>query len=130
MCLPKLHAPLRIVGFLLPIVPCLFWPPPPALGQESASEGSVLRGDKAEISVTVRDSAGEPISAPASESLQARDANRSQGGVTRTRVLHSAKSRGLYRGRGCDRLQERPKGSVGTRQREGRSRRLSAKRIG
>ncbi|PYU56989.1 MAG: hypothetical protein DMG55_21845 [Acidobacteria bacterium] len=66
MCLPKLHAPLRIVRFLLPIVPCLFLPAPPALCQDSASEGTVFRGDKAEISVTVRDSSGEPISAPAS----------------------------------------------------------------
>src|SRR2546430_16992510 len=66
ICLPKLHAPLRIVRFLLPIVPCLFLPAPPALCQDSASEGTVFRGDKAEISVTVRESSGEPISAPPS----------------------------------------------------------------
>jgi Tfp pilus assembly protein PilF len=39
---------------------------PPALCQDSGSEGTLFRGDKAEISVTVRDSSGEAISAPAS----------------------------------------------------------------
>src|SRR5947208_3335026 len=66
MCLPKLHAPLRVLRFLLPLVPCLFLPPPPALCQDSGSEGTLFRGDKAEISMTVRDSSGEAISAPAS----------------------------------------------------------------
>ena len=66
MCLPKLRAPLRIVRFMLPIVPCLFLTTPPTLCQDSGSEGTLFRGDKAEISVTVRDSSGEPISAPAS----------------------------------------------------------------
>lgn len=40
-----------------------------AFCQDSGSEGVVLRGDKAEISVTVRDSSGEPIAAPASVKL-------------------------------------------------------------
>ena len=66
MCRTK-QCPLpRIVHFLLPILPCVFFAPHPALCQDSAAEGTVLRGDKAEISVTVRDSSGEPISAPAS----------------------------------------------------------------
>jgi Tfp pilus assembly protein PilF len=54
------------VGFLLPIVPCLFLPPPAALCQDSGGEGTLLRGNRGEIAVTVRDSSGEPISAPAS----------------------------------------------------------------
>jgi Flp pilus assembly protein TadD len=61
-----MHSPPgRIVRFLLPIVSCLFFAPRPALGQDSSAEGTLLRGDKAEISVTVRDSSGETISVPA-----------------------------------------------------------------
>jgi Tfp pilus assembly protein PilF len=60
------HLPLRIVRFLLPLVPCLFLSSPPALCQDSGSEGTLLRGDKAEISVTVHDGTGETISTPAS----------------------------------------------------------------
>ena len=66
MCRSKQCPPPRIVHFLLPILPCVFFAPHPALCQDSAAEGTVLRGDKAEISVTVRDSSGEPISSPAS----------------------------------------------------------------
>ncbi len=58
------RTPLRFVQFLLPVIACLLSSPPPVLCQDSGSEGTLLRGDKAEISVTVRDSSGEPISAP------------------------------------------------------------------
>src|SRR6266704_2535022 len=53
MCRSKQCPPPRIVHFLLPILPCVFFAPHPALCQDSAAEGTVLRGDKAEISVTV-----------------------------------------------------------------------------
>ncbi len=65
MSLAERRPPFRILRFLLSLVPCLFLPPPAALCQDSGGEGTVLRGDKAEISVTVRDSSGEAISAPA-----------------------------------------------------------------
>src|SRR6266699_4363714 len=96
MCLPKLHAPLRIVRFLLPIVPCLFWPPPPALCQDSASEGTVLRGDKAEISVTVRDSSGEPISAPASVKVYKQGMPTDQKEASHGRAFFILRSLGDY----------------------------------
>jgi hypothetical protein len=60
---------LRIVRFALPIIPCVFLAPPPALCQDSGGEGTVLRGNRAEISLTVRDSSGEPIAAPASVNI-------------------------------------------------------------
>jgi tetratricopeptide (TPR) repeat protein len=56
---------LRMVRYLLPIVPCFFLWLPSALGQDSGNEKLIPRGDRAELSVTVRDSSGEPISAPA-----------------------------------------------------------------
>ena len=60
---------LQLLQFLLPVIPCLFLVLPPASGQDSAAEGTVFRGDKAEVSVTVRDNSGEAISAPASVKL-------------------------------------------------------------
>jgi Tfp pilus assembly protein PilF len=59
------HLPPRVVRFLLPLVPCLFLSPPPAPCQDSGNEKIIPRGDRAELSVTMRDSSGEPISAPA-----------------------------------------------------------------
>jgi len=56
---------LRITRFLLLMLSCLFFSPRPLLCQDSGSEGTLLRGDKAEISVTVHDSSGEAISTPA-----------------------------------------------------------------
>jgi len=61
--------PLPIVWFLLPIVPYLFLSTPLSLCQDSANEGIIPRGDRAEISLTARDSSGEPISAPATVKL-------------------------------------------------------------
>lgn len=65
MSLAEQRPPFRTLRFLLPLVSCFFFAPL-ALCQDSGSEGTLFRGDKAEISVTVRDSSGEPISAPAS----------------------------------------------------------------
>ena len=58
-----------ILQYLKLILFCLLVARLPALCQDSGSEGTMLRGDRVEISVTVRDSSGEPISAPASVKL-------------------------------------------------------------
>ena len=42
----------------------LYWPSP-AAAQDSAGEGTLLRGDRAELSITVKDSSGTIVSAPA-----------------------------------------------------------------
>jgi Flp pilus assembly protein TadD len=65
----KQHALLRILQYLKPILFCLLVPPLPAFCQDSGSEDTMLRGDRAELSVTVRDRSGEPISAPATVKL-------------------------------------------------------------
>ncbi len=57
------------VPHLASILICLFVSPLSSLCQDSGAEGTMLRGDRAEISVTLRDSSGEPISAPASVKL-------------------------------------------------------------
>lgn len=56
------HASLGI--FLLAFL-CVLISPLPARCQDSGGEGTTLRGNRAEIAVTVRDSSGEAISAPA-----------------------------------------------------------------
>jgi Tfp pilus assembly protein PilF len=63
MFLPEQHASFQIPRLL--IVPFLLLLPRPSFCQDSGSEGTLLRGDKAEISVTIRDSSGEAISSPA-----------------------------------------------------------------
>ena len=65
----KQHALLRILHYLKPILVCLLVSPIPAFSQDSGSEDTMHRGDRAELSVTVRDSSGEPISAPATVKL-------------------------------------------------------------
>jgi uncharacterized protein HemY len=55
--------------YLNPMLFCLIVLSVSAHCQDSGAEGTMLRGDRAEISVTVRDSSGEPISAPASVKL-------------------------------------------------------------
>jgi Tfp pilus assembly protein PilF len=57
---------LRMVRSLLIVLSCLIFSPGKVLCQDSGSEGTLLRGDKAEISVTVHDGSGEAISTPAS----------------------------------------------------------------
>jgi Flp pilus assembly protein TadD len=59
----------RILRYLNPTLLSLFLSPISMLCQDSGGEGTVFRGDRPEISVTVRDSSGEPISAPASVKL-------------------------------------------------------------
>lgn len=65
----KQHALRPILQYLTPILICLLASPRSALCQDSGDEGTILRGDRVEISVTVRDSSGEPISAPATVKL-------------------------------------------------------------
>ena len=58
--------PLQIARIPLLLFSCLLLSPRPLFSQDSGSEGTLLRGDKAEISVTVHDGSGEAISTPAS----------------------------------------------------------------
>lgn len=63
------RAPLLIVRMFFLAFPCLLLSATSARCQDSGDEGTTLRGNRAEISVTVRDSSGEPISFPASVKL-------------------------------------------------------------
>jgi Tfp pilus assembly protein PilF len=61
----KHRAGLRMARWLLPVAFCFLLGAIPALGQDSSAESNLMRGDRAELAITVRDSSGEPISAPA-----------------------------------------------------------------
>src|SRR5213082_3542609 len=60
---------LRIARLFLLALPGILIASIPARCQDSGDEGTTLRGNRAEIAVTVRDSSGEPIAFPASVKL-------------------------------------------------------------
>ena len=88
--------PSRIVRFLLPTISCLFLSPPPVLCQDSGGEGIVPRGNRAEIAVTVRDSSGEPISAPATVKLYREGAPMDQGATSHGRAFFIVRTLGDF----------------------------------
>jgi tetratricopeptide (TPR) repeat protein len=57
--------PLQIIRFLLPLLACFLLTPLQARSQDSGSEGTMLRGNRAEIAVTIHDGAGEALNVPA-----------------------------------------------------------------
>jgi tetratricopeptide (TPR) repeat protein len=89
------HAP-SILQYLKPILFCLIMSPLPALGQDSGGEGTMLRGDRVEISVTVRDSSGEPISAPATVKLYHDGIPADQGATSHGRAFFISRSLGNF----------------------------------
>ena len=60
---------LRPVRIILPLLVGLYWSAGPAAAQDSGDQGTLRGGDRAEIAVTVRDSSGEVIVAPANVRL-------------------------------------------------------------
>jgi hypothetical protein len=92
----KPPALLSIPQYLTPILICLVVLDLPAFCQDSSSEGTMLRGDRAEISVTVRDSSGEPISAPASVKLYHDGILLDQKAVSRGRAFFVPRTLGNF----------------------------------
>ena len=90
------HALLSLLQYLKPILFCLLMSPLPALGQDSGGEGTILRGDRVEISVTVRDSSGEPISAPATVKLYHEGVPADQGATSHGRAFFISRSLGNF----------------------------------
>jgi uncharacterized protein HemY len=88
--------PLRIMRFLLSVIPFLFLPPPPGLCQDTGNEKLIPRGDRAELSVTVRDSSGEPISAPASVKLYHDGVPTDQSAASHGRAFFVFRTLGTY----------------------------------
>jgi Flp pilus assembly protein TadD len=66
------------------------------LCQDSGSEGTELRGNRAEIAVTVRDSSGEPINAPASVKVYKEGVPTDQKEASHGRAFFILRSLGDY----------------------------------
>lgn len=90
-------APLLIVRIFVFSLSCFPSSSIPARCQDSGAEGTTLRGNRAEIAVTVRDSSGEPISFSASVKLLRVGGMPSGQGVTsRGRAFFILQSLGDY----------------------------------
>jgi uncharacterized protein HemY len=92
----KQRAPLRIARFILPALSCALLSSFPARCQDSSAEGSNFRGDKPEISITVRDSSGEAVVAPANVRVYKDGIQSDQGATTRGRAFFILRSTGDY----------------------------------
>src|SRR5258708_11215365 len=87
---------LPIFKYLRPVFLCLLVHPFPAFSQDSAGEGTTPRGDRVEISVTVRDSSGEPISAPATVKLYREGVPADQGATSHGRAFFLSRALGNF----------------------------------
>src|SRR4030088_648411 len=83
-------------SWLLGPMICLLFSPQPALCQDSGAEGTIPRGDRLEISLTVRDSSGEPISAPATVKLYHEGQPLDQGATSHGRAFFITRSLGNF----------------------------------
>jgi Tfp pilus assembly protein PilF len=90
-CLPP-----RMVRFPLLLVPCLLFSSRPLLCQDGGAEGTLLRGDKAEISVTVHDGNGEAITTPANIKIFKEGTPTDQKEASRGRAFFILRSLGDY----------------------------------
>jgi Flp pilus assembly protein TadD len=86
----------RIARDFLPLVLLLFSVAIPGMGQDSSSEGPMMRGDRPEIAVTVRDSSGQPISTAASVRLTREGMPVDQGATSHGRVFFILRDLGSY----------------------------------
>jgi thioredoxin-like negative regulator of GroEL len=68
----------------------------PARGQDSSSDSTIARGDRAELSITVRDRSGEPISGPAMVKIFRSGAPSAQGAAEKGRAFFILNSLGEY----------------------------------
>jgi len=80
------------------LVPLLFLlsVSPAAWCQDSGAEGTMMRGDRGEIAITVRDSSGEPISAPASVKLYHEGLPIDQSAATHGRAFFITRNLGNF----------------------------------
>ncbi len=86
----------RVRQFAAPLLVGLFLCPAPAPCQDSADAGTMTRGDRAEIAVTVRDSSGELITTPASVKLYKNGVPSDQSLTSRGRAFFIPRSLGDF----------------------------------
>ena len=90
------RAPLHFWRLLVPIMFLPLFAPVPAQCQDSAAENSNVRGDRPELSITVRDKSGETIAAPANVRVYKDGLLTDQGTTTRGRAFFVLRSNGDY----------------------------------
>jgi tetratricopeptide (TPR) repeat protein len=96
MAIPMNSAPL-LSGLSLSLALSLsFFLPATANAQDSSAEGTNFRGERPELSITVRDSSGETIVAPASIRVYKEGVQSDQGNTTRGRAFFILRSTGDY----------------------------------
>ncbi len=87
---------LRFVAFLLPVIPCLLLAPRSLFSQDSGNENLIPRGDRAELSVTLRDGSGEPISPAAIVKLYRGGMPADQSAASHGRAFFVFRTLGTY----------------------------------
>src|SRR5580700_3698370 len=75
---------------------CVVTTPRTALAQDSSAETNMFRGDRPEISVTVRDSGGAEIASPATVKIYRSGVPTDQGQTRKGRVFFMLASTGEY----------------------------------
>ena len=90
------HTPLRFCLALPLVLSFFFFASTPSCAQDSSAEGTNFRGDRPEISITVRDSAGETIVAPATIRVYKEGVLSDQGNTSRGRAFFILRGTGDY----------------------------------
>jgi tetratricopeptide (TPR) repeat protein len=83
----KERLPFRIRRIVLPLVVGIWLWPVPAFCQDSAEEGTMSRGSRAEMAITVRDNSGQPITSTATVKLYSNGIAVDQASTTRGRAF-------------------------------------------
>jgi Flp pilus assembly protein TadD len=81
---------------LLATALCAFLWPLPGRCQDSSAESNLMRGDRAELAITVRDNGGEPISAPAIVKVYRAGVLTDQGATRKGRAFFILNNLGDY----------------------------------
>lgn len=88
--------PLRFLRIILPFCAALCLFPGTGLCQDSGDEGILVRGDRAEISITIRDSSGTLITTPSSVKLYKNGMPSDQSAASHGRVFFIARGLGEF----------------------------------
>jgi thioredoxin-like negative regulator of GroEL len=86
----------RIARLALAVSGCALFAALPVCGQDSSAETNMFRGDRPEISVTVRDSSGQEIEAPAIVKILRSGNPVDQGATRKGRVFFMLSTTGEY----------------------------------
>src|SRR5579863_7420 len=90
------RAPLRLCLALPIALSLFFFVPATANAQDSSAEGTNMRGDRPELAITVRNTSGEAIVAPANVRVYKDGVQTDQGATTRGRAFFILRSTGDY----------------------------------